>query len=226
MDPAAAYDLWSATYDSQADNPLVAAGDQLASELLAAVDLGGKMVVDVGCGTGRLWNLLLERAPARLLGYDVSEGMLARLRDKYPQAAAEKLDGYRLPGAPEAGCDLVISTLTLGYLADVDAALGEWSRVLRPGGDVVITDLHPDMAARGERSFVHEGRTMSIRHYVRPVAALEASAARHDLEKIRLHEPVVDDALRPIYERARAVDLFERTKGAPLLYGIHLRKRR
>jgi ubiquinone/menaquinone biosynthesis C-methylase UbiE len=225
MDPARAYDIWSATYDSQAENPLLAADDQLVGDMLGSVTIQGRVVVDVGCGTGRLWDRLLALEPARLIGYDVSEGMLARLRDKYPGATAEKLDGYRLPHAADGGCDVLISTLTLGYLADVEAALTEWSRVLKPGGDMVVTDLHPEMAAMGERSFRHGGRTMSIRHHVRSVASLEACAAHHDLEPIRRQERVVDESVEPIYRRAGCLDLFERTKGCPLLYGIHFRKR-
>jgi ubiquinone/menaquinone biosynthesis C-methylase UbiE len=225
MDPARAYDIWSASYDSQAENPLLSLDDRLVDDLLRSVGIGGKVVVDVGCGTGRLWDRLLARQPARLIGYDVSEGMLARLRAKYPQATAEKLDGYRLPHAPDPGCDVLLSTLTLGYLPDLDAALTEWSRALKPGGDMVVTDLHPEMAARGARSFQHEGRTMSIRHHVHAIASLEACAARHGLETIEFQERMVDESVEPIYERASAIDLYRRTRGTPLMYGIHFRKR-
>src|SRR5438270_4798034 len=55
---ASAYDLWSATYDDEGDNLLVLLDEELFAGLLARIDVRGKRVVDVGCGTGRHWGKL------------------------------------------------------------------------------------------------------------------------------------------------------------------------
>ncbi len=224
MSAASAYDIWSLTYDSQDRNPLLFLDDELLDDFLRVVNLRAKTVVDVGCGTGRHWKSLFAREPEQVVGYDVSPGMLGRLREKYPQANVHQLDGQTLSNTADASCDVVISTLALGYIADIDAAFAEWSRVLRSGGDVLITDMHPDVAAHAERSFRHEARTILIRHHVHPLPALRRCAAAHQLDIVRIDEKVVDDSIRKFYEIANSVDVFEKTKGTVLMYGAHLRK--
>src|SRR4051812_25648116 len=83
-DAASAYDLWAATYDAEGDNLLVLLDEGLFEGLLRRVEVRGKRVVDVGCGTGRHWAKIAAGGPAELVGYDVSPGMLARLRRKHP----------------------------------------------------------------------------------------------------------------------------------------------
>src|SRR5579859_8007718 len=85
-DPASAYDMWSSTYDADGQNILVRLDESLFPRLLGGVQIRGKSVVDVGCGTGRHWSKLLAQEPAELIGYDVSPGMLEQLRRKIPGA--------------------------------------------------------------------------------------------------------------------------------------------
>src|ERR1700677_3074085 len=110
-EPAAAYDIWSLSYDNQPDNLMLELDRTLCQELLTALPLTGKTIVDIGCGTGRHWPPLFSRSPARLAGYDVSLGMLDRLRKKYPRAETHLLTGATLTGLPDDSCDLVLSTL-------------------------------------------------------------------------------------------------------------------
>ena len=94
-DPAAGYDLWSGSYDQQPGNLMLDLDEAIFSNLLSEVNIRGKTVVDVGCGTGRHWNKLLLQEPAKILGYDVSPGMLDRLKQKYPQATVARTAGHR-----------------------------------------------------------------------------------------------------------------------------------
>src|SRR5436190_1435686 len=82
VEPAAAYDLWAATYDEQPCNPILHLDGILFRRLLATVDLPGRTIVDIGCGTGRHWAEVLHQKPAALSGYDVSAEMLKRLLRK------------------------------------------------------------------------------------------------------------------------------------------------
>ena len=140
---ASAYDLWSATYDDEGDNLLVLLDEELFAGLLARIEVSGKRVVDVGCGTGRHWGKLLARAPAQLVGYDVSPGMLARLRSKNPGATVHLASAEALVHTAAGTCDLLISTLALSHVADADAAIREWARVLRDGGDSAAHGFPP-----------------------------------------------------------------------------------
>jgi ubiquinone/menaquinone biosynthesis C-methylase UbiE len=101
-------------------------------------------ILDAGCGTG---SILLEAArlfyPCRLLvGVDLSPGMVAEARRK---AAAQGIpatflvgDVERLPFAPGT-FDLVICSGVYHWFDDRQAALREFARTLRPGGQLVLT---------------------------------------------------------------------------------------
>jgi ubiquinone/menaquinone biosynthesis C-methylase UbiE len=208
------------SYDSQPHNVLLAIDDGIFDSLLKHTSVRSKIVVDVGCGTGRHWERLLAGEPAQLIGYDASLGMLKRLRSKYPHATTRVTIDHQLPELHNDSCDVVVSTLTFGYLPDHSAVLAEWSRVLKPGGEVILTDLHPVAATSGERSFCHLGKTISIRHYVYPLDTIIASARQHGLGLLRLEERRIDEGLRAIYEAQNAGQLFARTFGLPLMYGL------
>ena len=220
--PAEAFDLWSATYDDQVANPLLLLDDELIDRLLANVSLEGKVIVDVGCGSGRHWPKLLARRPARLIGYDVSEGMLARLRARYPDADLHRVTDHRLRETPDASCDLVISTLTFGYIADAEGALREWARVLKLSGDVVLTDLHPDAATPNSRSFRRGDRTIVIRHETRPLPFITAAAVRSGFAVRQIENGLVGESTRPAYEAANALALYREQEGAALMFGMSL----
>jgi len=221
--PAEGYDLWSATYDNQPENVVMHLEGQVFEDLIGDVTFRGKTVIDVGCGTGRHWAKMLDGAPERLIGYDVSSGMLARLREKYPQAVVHRLKHHELTDTANEECDVLVSTLALGYMPNLEATIGEWRRVLMRDGRVLISDFHPRAAATSNRNFRHEGRIVNIRHYVHSLAYLRTTAARAGLEEVRFVEKVVDDSVRRFYESNDALNVFNQSKGVPLVYGILLK---
>jgi ubiquinone/menaquinone biosynthesis C-methylase UbiE len=223
-DAASAYDLWASTYDTDDDNLLVLLDEELFAGLLRRVDLRGKRVVDVGCGTGRHWGKILAGGPAALVGYDVSPGMLARLRGKHPGATAHQGTAEALAHTAPGGCDLVVSTLALSHVPSAEAAIVEWARVLPEGGEVLFTDMHPAAAAVSETTFVHAGRVIAVEKHLHPVAEVEAALARSGFQVLAREERVIDESVRPHYERAGKGVVFQRLRGTPLLYGMHLRK--
>lgn len=224
-EPAAAYDIWSQSYDNQPDNLMLALDRTLCAAFLEQVSPAGKVIADVGCGTGRHWAALFERAPARLAGYDVSPGMLDMLRKKYPAAETWLLSGPALPGLEAGSCDLVLSTLTVAHIPDLDAALTEWCRVLKPGGDIIITDYHPTALAKGgQRTFRDGDNLIAVRNHIYPIRRLREIAGRLGLTEVRLTEKKIDESMRPYYEKQNALAVFHRFLGIPIIYGIHLKK--
>jgi ubiquinone/menaquinone biosynthesis C-methylase UbiE len=224
-EPAAAYDIWALQYDNQPDNLMLALDDQLCSRLLETAPVAGKTVADVGCGTGRHWPKLYSREPARLLGFDVSQGMLDVLREKYPQAETRLLKDASLPGLATASCDLVISTLTIAHIPDIRPALTEWNRVLKPGGQMIITDYHPAALAKGgQRTFRDKGQVIAVRNHIYPISWIKEIAKKLGLEILQVVEQRIDQSMRPYYEKQNAVALFERFLGTPIIYGIQLKK--
>jgi ubiquinone/menaquinone biosynthesis C-methylase UbiE len=225
-DPASAYDLWSSTYDDDGENLLVALDERMFERLFRRVEVRGKCVVDVGCGTGRHWSKILAREPAALVGYDASPGMLDRLRRKIAGATVYPGNADSLAHTASENCDVVISTLALSHFASVHAAIAEWARVLRPGGEVLLTDLHPAAAATCKTTFVHGNRVVVVKTHVRSLTAIKGTAARLGLELLALEEMPVDESMRDSYEGAGMLHDFDRLLGVPLLYGMHLRKAR
>jgi len=223
--PADAYDKWALSYDNQPDNLMLALDEQLCGQLLCNVPVSGKVVADVGCGTGRHWQKLYDQGPARLVGYDVSPGMLRRLRAKYPRAETYLLNGEHLSHLETGSCDLVFSTLTIAHIPDIRAALSEWTRVLKPGGDMIFSDYHPAALARGgQRTFREGERVIAVRNHIYPVPKIRKICRRLGLTEQSIIEKKIDDTMRQYYEKQGALQLFDRFAGVPIIYGLHLKK--
>lgn len=89
-------------------------------------------ILDVGAGTGRISIPLLKRG-ADLVGCDLSGEMLKRLQEKLPSARITQTDASRLP-FPTAQFEAVLTVHVIHLIAPWREALGEFRRVLAPGG--------------------------------------------------------------------------------------------
>ena len=102
----------------------------------------GEDVLDLGSGPGFLTADLAAGVGEQgtVLGVDQSDAMVeiaARRCARWPQASIQSGDAIDLGGA-DARFDLVVSTQVLEYVAEIDRALAEIARVLRPGGRAVL----------------------------------------------------------------------------------------
>ena len=95
----------------------------------------GATVVDVGCGTGDLCDVLVA-AGHRPVGVDVSAGMLARAHTAAPLVRA---DALTLP-VPDGTVDGVVTGFALRNLVDLDRFFRECARIVQPGGRVVALE--------------------------------------------------------------------------------------
>jgi malonyl-CoA O-methyltransferase len=155
--PQAAYAIWANSYPPRAHNPLMELEQRTVLSLLP--DLTGLTVVDSGCGTGRYLRELKVRG-ANAIGIDLSGDMLARARHVTPRLL--RADMCAMP-IGSACVDLVVCGLALGDVPDIELALVEMARVLRPGGSIVYSVVHPIGALRGwSRTFHAHGRQVAI----------------------------------------------------------------
>lgn len=94
-------------------------------------------VLDVGCGTGRAYELMKGRwLDWQMTGIDYAFGMCQHARKRnIPQLV--NADAQDLPFA-NASFDGVLSSLAMQWVADPKAMLSEMGRVLRPGGQMVV----------------------------------------------------------------------------------------
>ncbi|MBX3607763.1 MAG: methyltransferase domain-containing protein [Piscinibacter sp.] len=149
----------------------------------------GARWVDVGCGTGALSAVLLDRcAPASLVGIEPSDGF-RQLAVQHLGDRARFLAGHAaaLP-LDDGACDVVVSGLVLNFVPDLPAALAEMRRVAAPGGTIAAY------------VWDYAGRMAVIKAFWDAAAALDpAAAALHEGVRFPLCRPA---ALQQAFEAA------------------------
>jgi ubiquinone/menaquinone biosynthesis C-methylase UbiE len=220
-----AYDIWSDSYDSQPGNLMLDLDNQIFTELLENLDLQGCVVADIGCGTGRHWPRLYKKYPSQILGFDISAGMLRKLGEKFPDALTHQITDDELSVLGDSTVDFLISTLTIAHIKNPQSAIGGWSRVLKKGGWMIITDFHPVMLENGgRRSFSHQGRTLSVTNYIHPLPFLQQILEQNGMQLIRREEKWMDESVKHYYASSHALPVYNRFKGSPIIYGLLLKK--
>lgn len=136
----------------------------------------GSVVLDLACGTGALGHLA-TRAGCRVVGADMSWGMLARGPREAPAVQA---DAGLLPFAT-ASFDGVVCGYALRNFTDLAASLAEAARVLRPGGRIAVLEV-----ATPPNPLVRAGHAVWFRHAVPLIGAAlsDPSAYRYLPESV------------------------------------------
>lgn len=138
-----ARDTWSPeAYDAWFESPFgrYAFAVETAALLRAAPLPPGGVVVDVGCGTGRLLGLVASRG-TRAVGVDRLSAMLD-LAPRHSRAPVIQSDAMALPLAT-ASTDMAVAVALLEFVKDPAAVIAELCRVTRPGGLVALGVLNP-----------------------------------------------------------------------------------
>lgn len=106
-------------------------------------DVEGRRVLDAACGPGLYAEELLRRG-AEVVGFDQSPRMVELCRERAGRGDFRVHDlADPISWLPDRCVDLVLFALAIEYLDDRVAALRELRRVLRPGGALVFSRLHP-----------------------------------------------------------------------------------
>ena len=158
VSPRQGYDIWSEAYDST-PNPVVSMDSRHTIAMLSPQP--GELILDAGCGTGRNFSKL-QRAGGRAIGIDFSYGMLKVARRNLGDFPADfpvlLADLERTLPFENSSFDAVLCALIGEHLSELRHVLQEFYRVLRPGGRLVFSVYHPQMAAAGiEANFEQEG---------------------------------------------------------------------
>lgn len=107
-------------------------------------DIENQRILDLGCGDADFAHAVIDRRGHSYVGVDGSAAMIgeARLRIEHPKVSLihEGIENY--VGEPES-FDLVASRMSLHYIDDLDAVLGNVRLALRPGGRLIFTVVHP-----------------------------------------------------------------------------------
>jgi ubiquinone/menaquinone biosynthesis C-methylase UbiE len=207
--------LWASVYDS-GPNPLLALERRTMRDLLGP--LRPSKMIDVACGTGQ-WLLHFQKTGSDVFGCDACEEMLSEatkvssLRGRVALADAECI-----PVRSSIG-DLVLCSLSLGYFHNIGRVFREFARASKPGGFVVVSDLHPDALDSGwTRSFKLSGQRYELEHCHRSIqevagAALSAGLKPKFRKNIYFGTPEL-----PIFQRAGREEIFRTVMSIPALF--------
>jgi len=133
-----AYNRWAPVYDLVFGR-VFRAGRRAAID--AAEGIGGR-ILEVGVGTGLS---LPEYARGNsIYGVDFSPPMLRRARDRVARLRLDNVEGLAVMDAenlcfPDASFDVVVAQYVVTAVPHPERALDEFARVVRPGGEIVIT---------------------------------------------------------------------------------------
>lgn len=125
-------------WDAESYDRISTPQQQWGADVLARMPLkGDELVLDAGCGTGRVTEMLLERLPAgRVIAVDSSPGMVKAARERLGERAEVRLmDLTELE--LEEPVDAILSTATFHWIADHNLLYRRLHAALRPGGRLV-----------------------------------------------------------------------------------------
>src|SRR4051794_14077057 len=139
------YTAWAETYDTPGTNPAIILEESLTDRIFAAAPRG--RALDVACGSGRQVARLAALGH-EVSGIDLTPAMLDLARARCPEATLTVGGWDELP-YDDASFDVVTTALALCHAAELRTPIREMARVLRPGGWLVISDIHPMSTALG-----------------------------------------------------------------------------
>jgi SAM-dependent methyltransferase len=175
------YDDFATTYAAANDTSLFNAWYARPEMLRLAGDVTGKRVLDAGCGHGPLMADLRERG-ADVVGFDLSPAMVGIARERLGSDADVRVADLSEPlPYDDDEFDVVTCSLALHYVQDWAPALAELRRVLKPGGQLVISIIHPFVYAfcyqdqdyfaltRYSEDHEHDGASFTLTYWHRPL---------------------------------------------------------
>jgi ubiquinone/menaquinone biosynthesis C-methylase UbiE len=106
----------------------------------------GERILDVGAGKGSVAHRVFEESSgADVYAVDPNEKRVKSMRSHYPELKSSVAGAESLP-FPDSFFDKVYCTMALHHFSDLERALKELKRVLKPGGSFVIVEVDPSSA--------------------------------------------------------------------------------
>ncbi len=218
------YARWAATYEQDMEgHPLALAETGAMCALLPPC--AGLVALDAACGTGRYARMLAEQGACQVIGIDQSPAMLERARARAGSAAQIVFMQGSLLYLPLADhtCDLAIVALALAHLetSQLNRAFAELRRALKPGGILLMSEMHPFGALTGGRCRFEadedgQRQVYHIQTYTHLHEDYLAAASAAGLTLEALHEPRLTPELFPAFKRANMAAFARQFAGFPL----------
>ena len=167
--------------------------------------------------------MLLDKNPAKVIGCDISQKMLHKLKEKYPNAEVYKSKDLKLSFLPNNTCDIIISTLVIAHITDIQKTFSEWERIMKNKSDIIITDFHPELLAKGGvRTFKNGREVITVENYYHSIKTIEEILSHFRFKVLNLIEKNIDENVKHFYAKQNALQVYENFYNTPFIYGIHL----
>jgi len=167
-------------------------------------DVRGLNILDLGCGEGG-YARALTRLGARVTGVDGSERLIEvarqRARDERRDVHFILANANALDDLPSHTFDIVVAPMSLMDVEDYDGAIREAHRVLKAGGELVMSITHPCFSpptSRWIRSATGELEHFAVDRYFERIAWEDRIAASFRAPVLRRHRPLEDYMAAPI----------------------------
>lgn len=132
-------------------------------------DLTGKRVADLGCGFGWASRWMREHGAVSVLGFDLSQKMIARAKADTADPAIEyRIADIETLDLPEGAFELIYSAPTFHYVEDFGRLIRVVHEALTPGGHLVFIIEHPIYMAAVQPHWISDGggrRTWPVNGY-------------------------------------------------------------
>ena len=186
----AGYGEWATTYDSSSSPPILAE-EPVVQSLIANRPIG--TALDAACGTGR-HAAYLASLGHQVTGIDATPEMLEVASSKVPSARFEVADLTSIPMS-DCSMDLAVCSLSLTHCPDLGPPITELGRVLRPGGKLIISDVHPFLVMLGAHADyqIDRSTTMFVRNHVHPISTYLTAFRKAGLNVVKCIEPLYGD---------------------------------
>lgn len=181
-----------------------------------------KKIIDAGCGTGR-YAIPLANRGAIVSGVDFSKDMISKAVDKSKGLDIEyKVSRLEKMPYPNASFDVIVNSLVLCHIRDLRKVFGEFSRVLKRGGTLILSTINPvsPLEVVGPR-FMHKGKEVWMPAYPHYLEEFFALFKKYGFELVDLLEPKVTEKQRRFFSPQD----FKKKKGRRTLLIMKLRKK-
>ena len=182
-----AYDIWAHQYDTNV-NRTRDLDKKCTIETLN--NLVFKNVLELGCGTGKNTELLLNKAE-KIIGLDFSQEMLNKAKEKISDKRVifKKADLTKDWKIENNFADLITSSLTLEHIKNLDHVFSQANQKLNKNGLFFISELHPFKQYLGSKAqYETESGTKELEVYIHHISEYIDNAESNGLKFVEMKE--------------------------------------
>lgn len=180
-----------------------------------------KVILDAGCGNG-YWVRRLSNSAKKVIGIDSSKELIkiAKRRGSFSNVSFKIADLVKALPFEDGYFDIILSSMVLHYLPDINSVAKEFKRVLKKGGKIVFSICHPKCEAfkkkelktvkrRTKYSIKAFGQRAVVKEYYESLKGYQKAFKEADFKFIGLKEPQITEEVIKEYPH------YQKLKGLP-----------